>query len=220
MGKILIIIALSLTSTACYEKIVSTSQFKWAVADIRAIENKLTPIIKQNNPYPESISSDRNTIRQELSDLSQQIRSITHTEREKCFPNGQKNIAPSNESGFSLNYRIRDNECVKKIAQTPLMMELAKKKHALSTIQRKQRKHDSQVNTHIKEQAKLAVEQFSNDEFELVIYSGPQKIIYNKHGMTLDITNAVIQEIEKQDSNIKLNTAVPLTPSPSGRGFG
>jgi hypothetical protein len=207
MKKALIIITISLICSACYEKNSHHYQFEWAEADFEAIEKQLMPIVQENNPYPKEINSEKETLNQEIRSLSQQISDIEQIARIKCLPKEDQNKLPSRAQGISasLNYRNSNTLCIQNIKNDPLINDLTEKKKSLLNIQKKQRDHDSQVRSHTKELVKSLISQFSKDKFELVIYTGSRQIIYNKNGLSLNITEAIIEELNKQNSTILLN---------------
>ena len=188
--------------TGCYGNDNKSYHFEWATVNSRLIETELLNIAKKQHPYPVDIDVDLNQLRIDSRNLSNQISSFTKMERNKCLPKK----APSRDKTSS---RTRypnpyNNECYNKINSDPLMLEMREKKEKLNTISRLRSNHDRKVREASKKSASILIGQYSKNKFEIVINDNKRNILYNRKGLSIDITDAILNQVRESEPTIAI----------------
>lgn len=202
--KTLLLSALILLSlTGCYEKDNKSYHFEWATVNSRLIETELLKIAKKQNPYPDDINIDINQLRTDSRNLSNQINILTRTAKNKCFPENK----PSNEKKIPRPSRYPNaynNECFNKINSDPLISDLKAKKEKLDAISRRRSMHDRKVREYSRKYVNILIGKYSKNKFEIVINNHSRNILYNDKGLSIDITEAILNQIREKEPKITI----------------
>lgn len=202
MKNILLVSLTILLITGCNEKDKNAYHFSWATLNSRLVESELLKIAKRQNPYPSEISMDRRQLGKEMRNLSRQISTLTRTARKNCMT---EKPGPSEVKPKSTRYRSPYNkECLDKINSDPLIAKLKDKKDSLSLIYQRRSKHDSKIKAASKAYIDTLIREYSNNKFELVIQNNKRNVIYNKKGLSIDITEAILNKIKTNEPKITI----------------
>lgn len=211
--SILIICILFLT-TSCYEQDAKTYQFDWATVDTGLIDSELLKIAKTQNPYPKEVSIDRSRLNAEVNQLSSQVNSLRRMARDKCIPErilrAPKEIMPSstnssNSKSLSSKALIEitsRNTCIKDIESDPLISDLKIKMDKLKNISKLKSNHDSKLRESVRAYSLILISEYSKDKFEIVIKSNRSAIVYNKSGLSIDITDAILNKMKVNEPQV------------------
>ena len=202
MKNILLVSLTILLITGCNEKEKNAYHFSWATLNSRLVESELLKIAKRQNPYPSEINIDKMQLRKNMSNLSRQISTLTRTARENCKTEKPRS---SEVKPKSMRYRSPYNiECINKINSDPLIANLKEKKQNLSSIYQLRSKHDLKIKAASKAYVDTLVREYSNNKFELVIQNNTRNVIYNKKGLSVDITEAILNKIKTNEPKITI----------------
>ncbi len=220
--SILIICILFLT-TSCYEQGVESYHFDWAIVDTRLIEEQLLIIAKKQNPYPKEISMDVNLLRADSNQISKQLNSLRRTAQNMCSSKemsieqsknhelklpvskeilSRTTISPSMGASDSFIGTISMNECINNINSDPLISDLKANLDKLKNISKLQSKHDSTVRKTARTYSLIMISEYSRGKFEIVIKSDRKNILYNNSGLSIDITEAIINEMKLNEPQV------------------
>jgi len=197
----IIFLALFLVS-GCYEKDENSYRFEWATLNSRLVESEILKISKKQNPYPTEINIDMNELRKNSRNISNQISSLTRTAKSKC-------LIDKSQASERRELSIRrpgsyDKECVSRISSDPLISDLRIKKENLDQISILRSTHDKRVKEASKVHLDILVREYSKDKFDLVLNNDRNSILYNKSGLSIDITEALLNAIRASEPNIKI----------------
>ena len=202
MKSISIIFLVLILVSGCYEKDKNSYRFEWATLNSRVVESEILKISKKQNPYPTELNIDVNELRKNSRNISNQISSLTRTAKSKCLPDKSRV-----SEGRELSIRkpgSYDKECIAKISLDPLISDLRVKKEELDKISSLRAKHDKRVKDVSKEHLDILVREYSKDKFELVLNSNRNSILYNKSGLSIDITEALLSKIRTTEPNMSI----------------
>lgn len=190
----------SLLLTSCIEKenkADTVYQPSWVTADYRRVENEIFRIAAEKNPYPDQ-KIDSIEIQQEKRRISNQINIIR---KEACSPAESENSAgQTSRSARAIGsdgqpFRI-DPECYSKVNTNPLIVNLNNQLEELDKQNRQFSEHTQKVRMFSVDQTKVLIHDYSSRKFEVVVRQGSDTILYNKGGVSVDITDALMQEID------------------------
>jgi len=202
MKNLLLISLTFLLIAGCYEKDNNAYHLSWATLDSRVIQSELLRIVKRQNPYPGEINIDRNQLRKKMRNLSSQINTLVRAARQNCMPDKPQS---SESKSKSMRYRSPYNaECINKINSDPLISDLKAKKENLSSIYQRRSQHDLKIKLASKAYVDTLVREYSKNKFELVISNRKQYILYNKKGLSIDITEAILNRIKSNEPKIAI----------------
>lgn len=171
---------------------VSASQFNWATADFRKLENKVYKIVERNNPYPDA-SLDKREIQAERSRISRQISSLR---RSACDASKTKRQ----------NNKRYGQDCYSQTENNPRIVELNKQLQKVDKLSRKLYAHADKLRAFAKDQTTAIVQGYSVGKYEVVVRQGRDNVIYNQHGIAIDITDALMQEINESKLTMRHQT--------------
>jgi len=197
------IIFLALFSVSgCYEKVENSYRFEWATLNSRLVESEILKISRKQNPYPAEINIDMNELRKNSRNISNQISSLTRTSKSKC-------LIDKSQASERRELSIRrpgsyDKECVARISSDPLISDLRIKKENLDQISNLRSIHDKRVKEASKVHLDILIREYSKDKFDLVLNNDRNSILYNKSGLSIDITEALLNAIRASEPNMKI----------------
>lgn len=158
------------------------SNFSWATADFRKIENKVYKIVERNNPYPDT-NVDKREVQAERSQISRRINSIKN---EICsLSKTKKNTGRYNQ------------DCYSKSENDPRVIALQKEKQKVEKLSRKIYAHSDKIRAFAKEKTSDIIKRYGEGKFDVVVRQGRDNVVFNKRGVALDITDALMQQIDE-----------------------
>lgn len=188
MKKIIPILAVLLALTACVKHqhkpntASVVSNFSWATADFRKIENKVYKIVERKNPYPEA-GVDKREVQMKRSQITRRINSI------------KKEICSASKAKQNTNRYNQD--CYSKAENDPRVIALESEKQRVGKLSRKIYAHSDRNRAFAKEQTKNIIKRYSEGKFDVVVRQGRDNVVFNKQGVALDITDALMQKIDE-----------------------
>ena len=219
----ILIICILFSTTSCYEQDVTPYHFDWAVVDTKLIEVQLLIIAKKQNPYPKEINIDIDLLETDSNQLSRQVNSLIRTAQKMCSSKkmsieqsktqelripaskaimSRSTISPGMGSPNSSIETISRNECINNIDSDPLISDLKAKLDKFKNISKLQSKHDSTVRKAARTYSLILISEYSKDKFEIVIKSDRKNVLYNKSGLSIDITEAILNEMKFNEPQV------------------
>lgn len=173
---------------------VGSSKLKWATVDQSQIKQTLSRLILQDNPYPEDIYYDKNVMSNKLKALKRGRRQ----EEMKC-------ILPSNESKptgysasryFNKQKELLDPSCLKQKEISEFISSFNKQIIVQQGLIDRRNSFDKKIADMANTASIKAIEEYSKDKFDLILNARRNNVIYNRGGVTLDVTGSVIEHYE------------------------
>ncbi len=218
MIKTLTLVILFFLLSSCDQSIVPTKDFKWATVDNYKIEQRLKYIANEQNPYPPAYQYNKDQLNFDYNSTRALIRKLEKTAKIPCLVN-EKEKTKENKSASSRDIRsiasvsayssVReikkyDGACLSKIEDGPLIVDLKEKLEKINTIKSKQKIHNSKISEVVRKQAAIAISAYAKNKFD-VVFGKNTKLMYNENGLSLDITQAVLNEIDSSAIKISIS---------------
>jgi hypothetical protein len=193
---------------------VPTKDFKWATVDNYKIEQRLKYIANEQNPYPPAYQYNKDQLNFDHNSTRALIRKLEKTAKTPCLVNEKENKSASSRdirsiasvSAYSSVREIKkyDGACLSKIEDGPLIVDLKEKLEKINTIKSKQKIHNSKISEVVRKQAAIAISAYAKNKFD-VVFGKKTKLMYNENGLSLDITQAVLNEIDSSSIKISIS---------------
>ena len=221
MFKKIFILSVLTTISGCDINLSSLRPIKWATVDESKIRQTITARFKVENPYPDEINTNYEDGRRESSRISQQISNISSIGSARCRAlvseeNGNK-VQPSPASVqpyaseiaimrpshinpqdiYQQQRSIKYQECMASLENDQLTIDLKAKISKISEIYEARQLHDRTVMEKLQKYVSEKISTYSaENNFDLVVSKSQGQILYNKSKVALDITDAILDEIE------------------------
>jgi hypothetical protein len=203
MFKRIFVLILMVGLSSCNYLEDNVYHFKWAEVDSRKLETAIKEIIKEQNPYPQSYALNKTDLQSSTRTLSRQISQLKTEAREKCRLEAKADdkkapivnrpdIIVQREKILRGGY---DQRCLSRIDDDQLIKDLQKQLDDINQITNLQRQHDRAITVASQKEMDNIISDFATDKFDLVIDKN-SKVPYNKTGLALDITDALLRHIE------------------------
>lgn len=184
--------------------------FRWAVVDTRAIEEVLQDIAREQNPYPERLREGQSMSQTDQSNLVEQINRLESAARRKCMRPDLKELVDQGKGLECENshapwcQQFWDQSCLAAIHDDPQIVALRKKNLSAGEKHRLEERYRSAMREVAKDAANSIIASYGKDQFELIVDKLSSHVVYAKNGMVLDVTQSVIEHIQKNPVNLKL----------------
>ena len=215
--------------TGCGKSHDDAHQIKWAQLDLGQVESLLSDIAKEQNPYPVEYNQDRESLQNNFFENKKHIKVLRRQARDKCDTltskqsdvskekakiskingGGRINIStinanPKKDSLSEKKYR----QCVADIDNDQLISDLIAKSEVMQNTLNLQKRHDRRVASNAKDMAIKIVAEYSVDRFDVVLNSKYESAVFNKSGVVLDVTDAVLEYVKASSVVIKLDEKI------------
>lgn len=187
MKKIMTALSIVLLLASCVKSEStpdSAYKFNWATVNFTKVEQKVFEIVEGKNPYPDS-ALNRRDIQLKRRQISTQITVI----KRKTCSNPPKSMSRADADRFRSN-------CHAEAKGNPEVMRLQKQLQEVDTLSGKLSAHKQKVRVFAKNQASSIIQHYSDGKFDVVVKQRHDNIVHNKTGVALDITDAVMKEID------------------------
>ena len=207
-SRTLIIALLALPLSGC-DLPFGKSHPQWAIINRQKIQAAISETIKQKNPYPANLDTDFDNQQQENQRTSQQISDLRRSAMQACLgksPNGQMKGGQPMPSpamplyGSSQMGSIPSEEaqaCIQGIDRDQLIIDLKGKLQAFDKLQQQRRMHDIQVQKIMNDSIDSAIASYARASGLTLVISNEPSIVYNESKQVLDVTDGVIDRIQK-----------------------
>jgi hypothetical protein len=179
---------------------VESDKLKWATVDQHQIKEKLSRLILQDNPYPEDIYYDKSM----MSNRLKALKNIKRQEEIKClFPdssNTDKTTGYSSSNYFNIGKQLLDPNCLSQKEISELLSSLNKQISEQQELIDRRASFDRKIEDMANVASIKAIENYSKDKFDLILDTRRNTIIYNRGGVSLDVTGSVIEYYENSQS--------------------
>lgn len=213
MNRVYLIAILPLLLTGCYEQSENMYQFKWAAVNGSLLEKEIYKLAEKQNPLPDGalinrseFLSERERLRNEIHYLKTDLikecmftqKKLEQVKKQVVSPKGQLSRKGFSEEQATNRRRSRyDKVCVVQAGSDSRIEKLKKKKQKYDVVENMWSKHKSRLRKFSRHYARKLIEQYAKSKFEIVVSGAKYNVLYNAKGLKLDITKALISEIDE-----------------------
>jgi hypothetical protein len=210
MKKSLLILVLIMI-TGCREYWPEKPVFHWATIDKHKLESILLDTAKLQNPDPVELRSNEEGKYNKRNDIESQISKLEEIAHQRCMkPEYKEKLAQGRDFMCSRYHPLAcqgvfDEECIAKIPQDPLIADIKKKAE------------ESEKNAKLRQARERAKRAIATDtlttvlsayaeanKIDLIIDNREDAILFEKKGIAIDATQAVIAQIQTNTPNMKM----------------
>lgn len=209
MARILTICITCLATSGCFDKLASHTDFSWAMADQRRLERYLTEKITDANPMPakyvlesRTMNTRRSELHKAINDLNREI-DVTCREKVAAAESADTTTASTGNRhpatvhlSRNQNQVFEQQRCIQQATDSnPKLTELIIARDKLEDIRQFQNNRQRRIREYAQAYAKDLIRQYAESQYQIVI--NQQELLYNRSGLALDITDALITEADK-----------------------
>lgn len=211
--KIITLILSVLLLANCNQYNKRDYEISWATADLRKVKSEVRRIAQEQNPYNEDDESNIKNYYRESRNIRKEIRALKKQMKESCL---SKNSNSNTELkiinlGSSISIPRQgleyDNDCVAKTNTNSALLKLQEKKEEIEAKQASHKQYTKNIDKLVEQYTNDLITNYSLDKYELIVAEKKSNILYNKKGLSLNITTALINSIEKEKLIIKQTTS-------------
>jgi hypothetical protein len=173
---------------------VESNKLKWATVDQPQVKQALSRLILNDTPYPEDIYYDKNVMSNKLKALKDGKRQ----EEMKCaLPNDKDtSIDYSRSRYFNKREEMLDLNCLKQKEISESINTFNEQISGQQELINKRNSFDKKIAGMADIASIKAIKDYSKGKFDLILNARRSDVIYNKGGVTLDVTGSVIEFYE------------------------
>lgn len=208
--RILIFLAVALI-TGCKQDFGGFYRFKWAEVDTARIESVVEEQFRQQNPAPEDVQSGRrNRISEELDNLSTQVSRLEKEASRKCADASLQEIIAQGKQVMCSSpvypgcEQLYDQKCLATVDKDPFVVDMRAKRDALEEKRNISLYYKMALRKLVTKNSADAIKKYAEGKFDLVVRKSDDEILYEKKGLRMDITEAVINELRVNPQDLKM----------------
>ncbi len=179
--------------------------------DTIQIESVVEEQFKQQNPMPEDgQSGGRNKVSEEMDRISTQVSHLENEAARKCANASlQEDMAKGrqlmcNSPVYPACEQLYDQKCLATIDKDPFIAEMRAKRDAMEEKRALSQYYRTTLRKSVTKYSAAAIRKYAEGKFDLVVRKSDSEILYEKNGLRIDITEAVIKEMRFNPPDLKL----------------
>ncbi len=218
----LILMVLCVLIFYCQSSLAESRTFKWVVVNKNTIFSTLTEHFKKSHPYPKKLRGDMEDFQYQKRLATRQVSKLKRNARKKCDAFTQKNtikegVTPQAKANVPATTIYAGTEtvtlpsrnvnkyrdCMSEIDSDQLIVDLNKKVRKFDRLFKLRRQHDQDIRKKVEKATRKVIATYANKNGYSLVISRNTGILYNKDKAVLDVTDAVLDYVQKTTISAK-----------------